>query len=216
MSMPVEKRRKIGILVDRSGSMQSIRKDTEGGLTAFLDQQKEADWKLAAEGTTNETHVYLAQFDDEYERVYGPVPLFEHPVYELVPRGGTALYDALMRMIEDIELGKSWMLHKADHDDVTIMVFTDGGENASTKTTAAALKAKIEEKQAQGWTILFVGSNQDAVLEGAKIGICRDHAITYSTENAASALRSVGASVSMSYVSGTSVAFTDAQRSEVQ
>lgn len=215
MSLP-EKRRMLAILVDRSGSVQTIKRDLEGGLVAFLDQQKDADWKLAAQGTPNETHVYLAQFDDTYERVYGPVTLFEHPVYELVPRGGTALYDSIMRMIEDIELGKSWMLHKADHDDVTVLILTDGQENASVKTTSAALKAKIEAKQADGWTFLFVGANQDAVLEGSKIGICREHSITYTNATSGLVMRNVGESVAMSYLSGTSVAFTDEQRSAVQ
>lgn len=221
MSLPIDRRRKLGILVDRSGSMKKIQRDVEGGLASFLDQQKEADWKLAAEGTPNETHVYLAQFDNSYERGYGPLPLFEHPEYELVPRGGTALYDAIMRMIDDIELGKSWMLHKAAHDDITVVIFTDGGENASVQYArenggAEKVKARIEAKKAEGWTFLFIGSNQDAVLEGSKIGICREHAITYGDANAAAVLRSVGASVAMSYTTNTSVAFTDAQRAEVQ
>ena len=48
-------------LLDRSGSMQSIKDDTEGGFDAFIAEQRKQP---------GECRVTLAQFDDQYEEVY--------------------------------------------------------------------------------------------------------------------------------------------------
>ena len=46
-------------LLDRSGSMQSIKSDIEGGFAAFVDEQRKG---------AGECRATLAQFDDVYER----------------------------------------------------------------------------------------------------------------------------------------------------
>ena len=57
-------------LLDRSGSMQSIKSDIEGGFAAFVEEQR----KAAGECLAN-----LAQFDDVYEVVYADRPLADVP-----------------------------------------------------------------------------------------------------------------------------------------
>lgn len=206
------KRRLIAALMDCSGSMVTTKADAEGGLRAFLDEQKAADLALASEGVPNETHVVLGEFNGEYRKVYGPVELAEAPEYTLSPGGSTSLYDAILALVKEIELGQSWMLHKASYGEaVTLMVFSDGEENTS-KATAEEVRKVISAKQEEGWQILFVGSNQDAVLEGGKIGISQDRSITYAAANSMATLRSVGANVAHSYMANTSVSFTDADR----
>ncbi|HEX6056861.1 MAG TPA: VWA domain-containing protein, partial [Intrasporangium sp.] len=56
----------IAFLLDRSGSMQSIKDDTEGGFNAFIAEQRKEP---------GECRVTLAQFDNEYEEVYRDLPL---------------------------------------------------------------------------------------------------------------------------------------------
>ena len=53
-------------LLDRSGSMQSIKDDTEGGFDAFIAEQR---------SQAGQCRVTLAQFDDQYEEVYRDRPV---------------------------------------------------------------------------------------------------------------------------------------------
>ncbi|MEU4455645.1 VWA domain-containing protein, partial [Nocardioides sp. NPDC023903] len=73
----------IAVLLDRSGSMQTIKADTEGGLAAYFEQQRSVPKKI---------EVTLAQFDTAYDVVYANVPLAQVPAPSLQPRSGTALY----------------------------------------------------------------------------------------------------------------------------
>ncbi|MGO9350854.1 MAG: hypothetical protein ACLP3C_08525 [Mycobacterium sp.] len=80
----------IGILVDRSGSMQACKDDMEGGLNAFIEDQAEQP---------GSAELSLAQFDTEYEVVHDFMAIQTAPKYELMPRGRTALLDAMAHFI---------------------------------------------------------------------------------------------------------------------
>src|SRR5262245_2857992 len=80
----------IVVLLDRSGSMQSIAKDMEGGFDHFIKEQKLVP---------GDCKVSLYQFDTDYEAVYVGKPLAEVPRCELKARGSTALNDAFGRTI---------------------------------------------------------------------------------------------------------------------
>jgi hypothetical protein len=82
------------LVVDRSGSMESIRTDMEGGIKVLLEQQAAEDGHCL---------VTLAQFDTDYELLYNAVPVAELGEYQLVPRGGTALLDAIGRTIGEVK-----------------------------------------------------------------------------------------------------------------
>ena len=79
-------------LLDRSGSMQSIRDDTIGGFNAFIADQRQHP---------GDCRVTLAQFDDRYEVVYTDRPIADVPALDLHPRGTTALLDAIGRLVTD-------------------------------------------------------------------------------------------------------------------
>ena len=79
-------------LLDRSGSMQSIKSDIEGGFAAFVEEQRKADGECLAT---------LSQFDDVYEVVYADRPVADVPALDLQPRNMTALHDAMGRLITD-------------------------------------------------------------------------------------------------------------------
>jgi hypothetical protein len=76
----------ITVVLDRSGSMQSCREDAEGGLSSFINEQKKSP---------GETLFTLVQFDTEYEFVHRGTPIHEVGQCQLVPRGMTALLDAV-------------------------------------------------------------------------------------------------------------------------
>jgi hypothetical protein len=82
----------ITMVIDRSGSMSSIRSDAEGGINTFIDLQK---------SEPGEALLSLVQFDTEYEFIHKDVPIGNVPKYTLVPRGSTALLDAVGRAINE-------------------------------------------------------------------------------------------------------------------
>ncbi|WP_405167613.1 VWA domain-containing protein [Nocardia sp. NBC_01499] len=161
----------IAVLLDRSGSMQSIKSDTEGGFAAFIDEQRTVPKTI---------EVTLARFDTEYECVYANRPLAQVPPLDLQPRGMTALYDAVGRLVTDVgaELAK-----RSEQDrpgTVIVVVLTDGHENSSKEWSHTAVKSLITQQQdVYDWNFLFLGANMDAVAIGAQMGFDPGNSITY-------------------------------------
>jgi hypothetical protein len=162
-------------LLDRSGSMQSIKSDTEGGFTAFIAEQRKA---------TGECAVTLAQFDDDYEVVYSGLPVAEVPALDLVPRGTTALLDAMGRLITDTGQKLAALPEDERPGNVVVAIMTDGMENASHEWTHPAIKSLVEQQTKDyDWQFLYMGADQDAVEVGARLGVNREQAVTYSRGN---------------------------------
>ncbi|MET4049483.1 MULTISPECIES: vWA domain-containing protein [unclassified Rhodococcus (in: high G+C Gram-positive bacteria)] len=161
----------VAALLDRSGSMHSIADDTRGGFDSFIAKEREADGR---------TVVTLAQFDNRYELVYDNVPIEKVDPLVLEPRGGTALYDAIGRLVSEVGAGLAAIPEDERPGSVTVLVMTDGHENASREWTNAAVRELIERQEAEySWDFVFLGSNIDAVEVGADLGFQRDKSMTY-------------------------------------
>jgi hypothetical protein len=155
----------IVVVLDRSGSMGSIKEATVNGFNTFLDEQKNAE---------GEAFITLVQFDDRYEMNYQSIPVAEaQPLVAgetFVPRGTTALYDAIGKTINDL---------KTDRD-VIFVIITDGHENASKEFKVEAVKKMIQSlTEEDGWKFIFLAANQDAILSGNSIGISGANSMTY-------------------------------------
>jgi uncharacterized protein YegL len=178
----------IYFLLDRSGSMQSIKSDTEGGFAAFVEEQR---------GEPGDCRVTLARFDHEYDVVYSGVPVSDVPPLDLQPRGRTALLDAMGRLVTDAgaELGA---LPEGDRPGtVVVAVMTDGHENASTEWTHAAIKSLVEQQTSvYAWQFLYMGADQDAIEVGAGLGVDPRYSVTYSRGRSREALASAAGKVS--------------------
>ena len=160
--------------------MASIGQSTVEGFNTFLNEQKNAE---------GEAYMTLVQFDDRYEENYKNLPINQAGELVLgenfIPRGSTALFDAIGKTIED--------LHKElEGDDVIFVIITDGHENASRTYTREAVMKMIETKEKEGWSFLFLAANQDAIQSGGSIGIKGSNAMTFGTD---------AASVTNSYMS---------------
>jgi uncharacterized protein YegL len=169
----------ITLVIDRSGSMQAIRNDAQGGVNAFIAGQSKMP---------GEVLVTLVQFDTEYEFIHKGVPIGDVPPYELHPRGGTALLDAVGRAIN--ETGKRLAeLQAEDRPGLVIfVVMTDGEENSSREFTRAQVKEMIERQQtAFNWHFTFLGANQDAFAEAGGIGIPSAGAADFASAKVANA-----------------------------
>jgi hypothetical protein len=167
-------------LLDRSGSMQSIKSDIEGGFAAFVDEQRRG---------AGECRATLAQFDDVYEVVYADRPIADVPALDLQPRNMTALHDAMGRLITDAGAELAALPESRRPGTVIVAIMTDGLENASKEWTSASIRALVEQQTAQfSWTFIYMGADQDAVEVGSSLGIDRDLSVTYSRGRSAAAM----------------------------
>jgi uncharacterized protein YegL len=174
-------------LLDRSGSMQSIKSDVEGGFAAFIDEQRQAPGDCAAT---------LAQFDTEYELVYHRVPVAEVPGLNLQPRGGTALLDAMGKLITDTAAQLDATPEAERPGTVIVAIMTDGYENSSREWTHQAIKSLVEQQTARGWEFLYMGADQDAIEVGARLGVQRDKSVTYGRGKARDVMAATSANIS--------------------
>jgi len=153
----------VTLIVDRSGSMSRIRKDAEGGINSFLESQKAVPGELL---------VTLVQFDNKYEVVCQAIPVAKVPVYELQPRGATALLDAVGRCIDDTGVRLSAMPESERPGLVTIVIVTDGQENSSRQYTSRRVAEMIEHQQsAYQWKFVFLSSDLDAIEDAEDLSI---------------------------------------------
>jgi len=167
------------MLVDRSGSMQSCREATQEGINGlFAGQSAEGGWATAS----------LYQFDTEHEVVFAQVPLDQVPPYRLVPRGGTALLDAIgFAFAREGE----WLASLGEDQrpgTVIAVIATDGMENSSREYKRPQIQEIIKQQQeVYNWQILFIGANMDAVQVASSYGISAQHAMTFRASPAGAA-----------------------------
>jgi uncharacterized protein YegL len=161
----------ITIVLDRSGSMMSVADDTRGGFDTFIEDQKRHP------GGANVT---LVQFDTEYEFVHRCVPIGSVPKLEFVPRGSTALLDAIGRAIT--ETGER-LKATAEADrpaKVLFVILTDGQENSSREFKKARIAEMIKHQtEIYKWQFVFLAANQDAIAEAGGLGILAGNAANY-------------------------------------
>jgi hypothetical protein len=195
------------ILMDRTGSMWSIKEDMEGGFNVWIDEQKEV------EGTASVT---LLQFDSEgKDVVYSGLDLEDVPPLQIEPRNCTPLYDAIMWAIPIAEQRAS---ENPDH--IFFVIITDGLENASREATSGMVADKIKEMTDKAkWNFVFLGANQDAILSARDIGIKMGNALTYTADSFYCASVYTALSANMSATRGMASgsgwdAFTDDQRNQ--
>jgi hypothetical protein len=174
-------------LLDRSGSMHSIKSDVVGGFDAFLAEQR------AGEGLCTVT---LAQFDHEYEVVYRGIALGQVPPLGLWPRGRTALHDSMGRLITDTAAEINALAEADKPGTVIVAIMTDGLENASREWRRPDIKALVEQQtNDHGWEFLYMGADQDAVEVGTSLGVKDGQAITYSRGRSREAMQATSSNI---------------------
>lgn len=169
-----EKRTYIAIVIDRSGSMDSVRSQAWQGLNEQIRTIK----ANAEKG--GKTFVTMLQFDTEFDVLRNNIPAIEVSELgfeEYLPRGGTALYDAVGRTIGLLE-GHG---ETADTGYLVIVV-SDGEENSSREWTSADLKKKIQGLEESGkWTFTYMLANTDMYAVQKNLGISVNNAMSYAS-----------------------------------
>jgi len=194
----------IEIVVDKSGSMDDRQKIVVSGINEFIEQQK-AD---LLEGTTCSVGLFF--FNSSIQTIFENKPLEEvHKIeqHEYQPSGCTALIDAFgsrLSRIQEIPIDPTKKR--------ILLVITDGEENSSKFFNAQKLKEIVEQTK-EKVEIVYMGSNQDAILNGSYYGATRESSLNYSDESLGEALRATSNAVGR-IVSGRSrtVEYTDLER----
>ena len=157
----------IYFLLDRSGSMESMRGDVIGGFNQFIADQQ-------ANGP--DARITLVQFDSQDAQdvvidargIRRAQPL---TTATFVPRGGTPLLDATGRLIARASVREQERKVLAKHpEDITFVTITDGEENQSREYTRDAIQRLVADKQAKGWSFVFLGAGLDAYAEARAMG----------------------------------------------
>ena len=170
-------------LLDRSGSMRGLERDTIGGFNSMVQKQKqEAGTAL----------ISTVLFDHEREILHDRVdirrvrPMTERQFYV---RGCTALLDALGHAIHHIGSVHKYTRERYRPVHTMFIITTDGMENASRCYTAHRVRQMIEQQQRRyGWEFLFLGANIDAIETARHYGIAPERAVNYHSDSRGTAL----------------------------
>lgn len=164
----------IMMVIDRSGSMETMGKEVFGGFNTFVQGQ------VATQKKTN-AKMYLTtiRFDHKVEVVHDhlfikKVPMATFETFE--PRGMTALFDAVGQGVAMLTKRIDAMESKPK---VIFVILTDGEENASNKITEFMFQNMIQECKGKKWEFVFLAANQDAVQVGQSFGIQKEACMTF-------------------------------------
>ena len=161
-------------ILDRSGSMSGLEKDTIGGFNSMLEKQRKEP---------GDAVVSTVLFDNETEVIHDRVVIADVPNLtdkEYFVRGCTALLDAVGGAIHHIGNVHKYARKEDVPEKTLFIITTDGMENASHHYTYDKVRNMIErQKERYGWEFLFLGANIDAATEAKRFGIDESMAANY-------------------------------------
>lgn len=170
-------------ILDKSGSMSGLEKDTIGGYNSMLEKQRKVDGDCV---------ITTVLFDNDYELLHDRIdlrairPITENEYYV---GGSTALLDAIGKTIHKIAAVQKSTAEDYRADKVMFVIITDGEENSSREYSSDKIKAMIQlEKDKYGWEFIFLGANIDAVETAGRFGIDADRAVDYVPDGAGTEL----------------------------
>jgi len=162
-------------IIDKSGSMHSIKSDAIGGFNTFIEEQKKLEGKA---------NVSLVLFNTEYSPAYYNKPLNEVEALNestFQPVGGTALLDAIGRTLNELMTKEGTEIAP---DKYLVVILTDGEENSSREYTNEAIKKIIEDLRAKGnWEFVYLGANQDAFSVAGGMGISVSNSMNFTADS---------------------------------
>ena len=161
-------------ILDRSGSMAGLEKDTIGDFNAMIERQK---------AEAGEAYISTILFDNYTEVIHDRLALDAVPRLtekEYYVRGCTALLDAVGGAIRHIGNIHKYAREEDRPEKTMFVITTDGMENASRRYTYERVREMItRQKERYGWEFLFLGANMDAAREAARFGSDADRAANY-------------------------------------
>ncbi len=163
----------ITIILDRSGSMDLIKLATIDGFNSFIKEHQTL---------SSTVKLTLVQFDNKYEIVYQNKDIKKVDYLNkrsFTPRGTTALFDAIGKTIDNKKKHFKMLDASKRPKNIIIAIITDGFENASQLYSRNDIFKKIDKRtKKDNWTFVFIGANQDAIVEGVKFGFSKERCLS--------------------------------------
>ena len=167
----------IVFILDRSGSMEGLEKDTIGGYNSFLQKQKKVDGEAYISTVLFNTGIKVLHDRENIRNV----KLLTDDDY--IPGGLTALLDAVGGAIKHIGTIHKYARPEDVPEKTIFVIITDGLENASHRYMYSDIQDMIKYQQEKyGWEFLFLGANIDAPKEARRFGISESRSVTYKND----------------------------------
>ena len=131
----------IVFILDRSGSMSGLEKDTIGGFNSMLQKQKNESGKAV---------VSTVLFDNVIDVIHDRLPIERIPLLtekEYYVRGSTALLDAIGGAIHHIGVIHKYAREEDVPENTLFIITTDGMENASRKYDYEKVRSMIKRQK---------------------------------------------------------------------
>lgn len=165
-------------VIDKSGSMESLKSDAIGGFNAFLNAQKELEGKAI---------MTLALFNRYLETKHSGIDINEIPELTMntyIPSGTTALFDAIGTTIDDVGIRLNATAEENKPEKVIFVIITDGQENSSMSFTKEQVLHKIQvQRSVYSWEFIYLGVDEDTIKNANEIGIGSDNTVCYSNSS---------------------------------
>lgn len=161
-------------ILDKSGSMAGLEKDTIGGYNSMLEKQKDVEGDCV---------ITTVLFDNEYELLHDRIDI--KAVHKITEKdyfvgGSTALLDAMGRTIQKITRVQANTSEEYRAEKVLFVIITDGEENSSREYDYRKIRSLVEkQKKKYKWEFIFLGANMDAIKTASRFGIDSDRAVDY-------------------------------------
>lgn len=196
----------VHVVLDRSGSMNSVKDDTIGAFNSYVETLR---------GQEPESILSLTLFDSggidtiiNMQKIKEVKALTDK---EYQPRSMTPLYDAIGKVVQRLE--------ETVGDNKVLVILTDGEENSSREFSKEAIRKLLDEKQEKdNWLVLYLGANQDAFKEGGQIGTQDTNTLNFSMDNM-QATMDVAAASSLRYAKTSDrlqAGFSEQERAKVR
>lgn len=154
--------------------MGSIANDAIGGFNTFLKEQKKI---------TGKANITVVLFDHEYLLLHDNVNIKDVPELNnetYVPRGMTALNDAIGRTLSTVGERLKNTNEKDRPSNVIVAILTDGYENNSKEFQANKIKEMIKHQEKKyAWNFIYLAANQDAFEIGLTYGFNKNNSLNF-------------------------------------
>jgi hypothetical protein len=199
----------VQILLDESGSMGGQEERVKSGINEYV--------KVLKDKKIKKCRLKINTFDSERYNTLRDGPISKIKKIkdgEYKPNALTPLYDAILRTVKNIESNV-----KKNGDGVLFIIDTDGWENASQEANKEQITKLLEEKEKEGWTIVYMAADMDAhsASQGMGLNTHAGNTLSYASGNRAQTYRIMGVSTANFAASGaqqTSCFFSGASKAD--
>lgn len=186
----------INIVLDETGSMNSCWGPTISAFNDYLGSQKGLDGvcKVTMSMFSDTNQWAATSTKNSIRTIYSNTPVADVTPLSRSnyrPNGGTNLYDAIGTAIRNTE---AQLAAQDTVPNVLMVIITDGEENCSKEFTVSGVKDLVKAKEAEGWTFVYLGANQDAWKVGQAFGLAKGQTKSYDTANMAATMADVSGS----------------------